>query len=433
MSHPHRPLHELEQIGPVITGGRLIYREQGWALSNAHGQIALIINAPGPQEPLRAGALARVEGRWDGQRLHVTRVITQSAQRDAREQPQAKLHTTVARAQLYHRVRRFFDQRGFLEVQTPCWVMEPGTDLHLDPFRSFYSPHPEPQRADADAQPITQGQIRLGYLQTSPEFAMKALLSEGYERIYQLTRAWRNGEITALHQPEFTILEWYRAWEPMELLMDEVEALTRQLLEGQALVGTGATPQSVDLSEPFTRMTMQELCMWSCGIDLLECLSFERLKEAMSEQLPELRIGRAQTWDELFFQLQISALDPFLEQLGAVFITHWPRPLAVLAQADEDDPRVAQRFELYIAGVELANGFYELTDPREQRGRFVDDLRERRARRLPDLPMPERFLEALERGIPPSSGVAMGVERLLMLRTGAATIQEVVHQGLKRT
>lgn len=433
MSHDHRPLHELEQIGLVVTGGRLGHEpEQGWVLSNAHGQIKLTLEALSPASPLHAGALARLEGRWDGQRLHVTRVLELSEQRDERAHPEAKLHTTVARAQLYHRVRRFFEQRGFLEVQTPCWVMEPGTDLHLDPFRSFYSPQPE-QLTSADEQaPVTQGQIRLGYLQTSPEFAMKALLSEGYERIYQLTRAWRNGEITPLHQPEFTILEWYRAWEPMSLLMDEVEALTRQLLEGQALVGCGDQPQSVDLSEPFTRMTMQELCMWSCGFDLLECLSFERLKEAMREQLPELRIERAQTWDELFFQLQISALDPFLEQLGAVFITHWPRPLAVLAKADEQDPRVAQRFELYIAGVELANGFYELTDPREQRGRFVDDLRERRARRLPDLPMPERFLAALERGVPPSSGVAMGVDRLLMLRTGAATIQEVVHQGLKR-
>lgn len=310
-----------------------------------------------------------------------------------------------------------------MEAHTPSLVPEPGTDLHLDPFRSFFLP----EASEQSTHNPTIKNVLAAYLQTSPELMMKRMLVEGHERIYQLTHAWRNGEVTDLHQPEFTILEWYRAWSSMDVIMDDVEQLVRQALDSQDVL----SDRGINLHLPFERITMQELVQRACGFDLLEHLNLPALKEACAKHLPHLNID-VEDWDELFFEMQIDRIDPYLEQMGAVFVTHWPRPLAVLARGDSQDPRVALRFELYLGGLELANGFDELTDPHEQRQRFTEDVRRRRALRLPDLPMPTRFLEALERGMPPSAGVAMGVDRLLMLACGAKTIGEVLPFGLLR-
>lgn len=314
------------------------------------------------------------------------------------------------RAEANKTIRAFFDRRDFLEVETPNWVGAPGTDVHLDPVRAIY-------------EDLHGGREVSGYLHTSPEFAMKRLLVEGLERIWQMCKVWRNGELTPLHNPEFTILEWYRAHEPVEAIIDDVEALARELLGG--------------FDEPFSRMTMQELVEEACGFDILEALEFDALLQICKteELLSPRSLERArehQQWDELFFELQVTYIDPLLAKQGAVFVTDWPAPLAVLARKSPDDARVAQRFELYIDGVELANGFQELTDPQEQRERFEEDLETRRERGLPEVPMPERFLEALERGMPASSGVAVGVDRLLMLSAGVADIREVAPFAMRR-
>jgi lysyl-tRNA synthetase class 2 len=324
------------------------------------------------------------------------------------------------RARANTTIRAFFDERDFLEVETPYWVAAPGTDVHLDPVRAVY----EDRHAGVCVD---------GYLHTSPEFAMKRLLVEGLERIWQLAKVWRNGEITPLHNPEFTLLEWYRAGEPVEAIMDDVEALTVALLGDQTSVA-GAT---ISLETPFERLTMQQVVEQACGFDLLDALEFGALYQ-ICEELELLttrsleRARQTKQWDELFFELQVTWVDPFLAERGAVFVTDWPAPLAVLAKKSSDDPRVAQRFELYVGGVELANGFQELTDPVEQRRRFEDDLKTRRVRCLPEMPMPERFLEALERGMPESSGVAVGVDRLLMLAAGVDHIREIAPFAMRR-
>ena len=328
------------------------------------------------------------------------------------------------RARANKTIRAFFDARDFLEVETPNWVAAPGTDVHLDPVRAIYEDlH--------DGQPVS------GYLHTSPEFAMKRLLVEGLERIWQMCKVWRNGEITPLHNPEFTILEWYRAGEPVETIMADVEALALELLGDEAVVAEDGQVRRVELGAPFKRLTMQQVVEEACGFDLLEALEFDALLRACetNELLSQRSLERArkhELWDELFFELQVSYLDPFLAEQGAVFVTDWPAPLAVLARKRPDDTRVAQRFELYIGGVELANGFQELTDPKEQRERFQQDLQTRRERGLPELPMPERFLESLERGMPPSSGVAVGVDRILMLAAGVSDIREVAPFAMRR-
>ncbi|MBA2662808.1 MAG: EF-P lysine aminoacylase GenX [Bradymonadaceae bacterium] len=417
----HTALHRLVSPGAVKTGGRLRHCAKGWTLTNAHASVALAATPGCALDGLRDDALVRLDAIWDGQILHVTTLELIHSPPFAASStlttpaPGALSHSEAARARaaLNTTARRFFAERDFLEVETPAWVESPGTDIYLNPFE-----------ADFNLDPGTAPPTLRGYLHTSPEFAMKRLLSEGFERIYQLTHVWRNGEVTALHNPEFTILEWYRAWQEVDEIIDDVEALVRRVLERSAHTLADA---------PFARRTMQEVFEAACGIDLLEALDFDTLHRAASARgLLSRRTHTSRRWDELFFELVVSHLDPYLATLGPIFVTDWPTELAVLARKNAHDPRTAERFELYIGGLELANGFGELTDPTEQRARFEADLIERQTLGLPTLPMPEKFLDALTHGMPPSAGVALGVDRLLMLATGAKTISEVAPFALER-
>src|SRR5690606_3037916 len=221
------------------------------------------------------------------------------------------------------------------------------------------------------------------------------------------TRVWRNGEVTDLHNPEFTILEWYRAWQNVEDIIQDVENITRIALHNSARPVSDA---------PFLRLTMREAVERSMHFDLYDALDFDSLHAIVrSKNLLGPRAGQTKRWDDLFFELVITYLDPYLAKIGPTFITEWPAELAVLARKKPDDPRVAERFELYIDGLELANGFGELTDPVEQTTRFQHDLVERKQLERESLPLPRGFLQALHTGMPPSAGVALGVDRLLML------------------
>jgi lysyl-tRNA synthetase class 2 len=329
------------------------------------------------------------------------------------------------RADANKTIRAFFDERDFLEVETPNWVAAPGTDVHLAPVQTSHE--------NLTSNAVYARRSAPGYLHTSPEFAMKRLLVDGLERIWQMCKVWRNGELTPLHNPEFTILEWYRAGEPVAAIMDDVEALALTLLGNRVQ----DHEFSVAIEAPFERVSMQQVVEQACGFDLLDALEFGSLYEvcqdnALLSNRSLERAAKIKQWDELFFELQVTYIDPYLAQKGAVFITDWPAPLAVLAKKNPGDERVAQRFELYIGGVELANGFQELTDPVEQRRRFEEDLKMRHERGLPELPMPERFLEALQRGMPESSGVAVGVDRFLMIMAGVDDIREVAPFAMRR-
>ena len=316
-----------------------------------------------------------------------------------------------ARADLNRTIRGFFERHDFVEVETPALVPAPGTDLYLDPV---------------EATLHTAAGSRRRWLHTSPEFAMKELLVEGLERIYQLCHVWRDGERTPQHNPEFTILEWYRADETYDAIMDDVEALVREILPDVCDVLIPGYEGRVEIAPKFPRRTMREVWLESCDVDPIatagdpEALGRMATERGMAPRRPFER------WDEWFFHIWFEGVEPWLRQQGAVFVTEWPSQLAVLAQRCAHDPRVAERFELYVGGVELANGFGELTDPVEQRERFALDNAEREATGKETLPMPERLLGALERGLPPSSGVALGVDRLLMLASGASRIAEVL-------
>lgn len=327
--------------------------------------------------------------------------------RPKRPQPAAPAAHHAARDAALRATRAFFHGEGFTEVTTPTLVAEPGTDVHLDPFVARFT------GMGAEHPPQTL------YLHTSPEFAMKALLAEGLERIVQVATVYRNGEWTGQHNPEFTMVEWYRAFADYRPIMDDVEHVVRAVTEavtgGTALTRRG---HSIDVSAPFERVTFRAAFLDACGLDVLVLSTADALRDAARDVgLPPLVPGG--TWEDLVHELLITHVEPRLGHTRPTFLIDYPRQLAVLSRAKDADPRVAERFELYIHGVELCNGFTELNDPDEQRARFQDDQHTRTRLGLPHMPLPSGLLAALEAGMPPSGGVALGFDRLLMLALGA--------------
>lgn len=308
------------------------------------------------------------------------------------------------RALIQRGVRAFFEARGYLEVETPYAVPTPGEEVHLRCFRT------ELERPD--------GERETRFLHTSPEFAMKRIVAESWLPVFQLARVWRNGERSALHEPEFTMLEWYRPGAGLSALMDETEALIRSVLP-PVLERGGRT---LRLDGPFERLTMSDAFSRYVGVDLMGI--GEDAAHLANAAGAELR--RGESWEDLFFRLLLERVEPFIGRERPTFLTHWPIAQAALSKPDQNDPRVALRFELYAAGIELANAFEELTDVQEQRTRFMAD----RARRLAvapdqDWPIDEAFLDALQR-LPSCSGIALGFDRLVMLGVGAPRLSDIM-------
>ncbi|CAN5921699.1 EF-P lysine aminoacylase EpmA [soil metagenome] len=296
-----------------------------------------------------------------------------------------------ARARIVREVRAFFESRGYLEVETPLAVPCPGLDLHLDAFEVI------PTGIVASGPPR--------FLSTSPEYQMKRLLADGHERIFQITRAFRAGEVGERHNPEFTILELYRANAGVEAIMRDTEQLVARITGGAVHVADRA----IDTRPPFARLTV--------------CEAYQRFAGLAAEETFRL----AAHDEDRFYRLLVDVVEPALAALDhALFLTEYPATQASLARKKPSDPRVAERFELYVAGVELCNGFGELTDPVEQRARFEHDRAERARLGKPAYPIDERFLEALERGMPPSGGNAIGLDRLVALATGSTSIHDVL-------
>ncbi len=310
-------------------------------------------------------------------------------------QPSANLAQLRERAVLLAEIRRFFAERGVLEVETPLLASAPVTDPHLDSFSVL----------------VEQGetQVRRFYLQTSPEFAMKRLLAAGVGPIYQLGKAFRAGEHGRKHNPEFTLLEWYRPGFDHHALMDEVEALL------QAVLGVG----------PGERLTYAELFGQRLGIDPHRASVVELAEVAAEQGLDAAGLAAADrnTWLELLLS---HLLEPSLGRGRPTFLFDFPVTQAALARIRPGDPPVGERFEVYVEGIELANGFHELQDADEQRRRFHADLAWRRAHGRPLVPLDERLLAALTAGLPACAGVALGVDRLALLRTGTQSLADVM-------
>lgn len=315
----------------------------------------------------------------------------------------ARLPFLRRRSRLTAATRAFFSARGYTEVETPYAVPAPGEEVHLRPFPTRHD------RPDGSSEPL--------WLHTSPEFAMKRLLVAGAGPIFQLARVWRNGEGSALHAPEFTMLEWYKPGSGMDTLIAETAEFLRTVLPPVVTCrGIGTNLSRIE------RMTVAEAFAHYADADLLGTL--EDAPALAASAGARLRDG--ETWEDLFFRLLLERVEPQLGRAHPTFLTHWPTPQAALARRDPTDPRVAERFELFVCGVELANAFVELTDPAEQRTRFEADRARRHALYGPDWPLDEDFLAALEHGMPAAAGIALGFDRLAMLAAGADRIAQVL-------
>ncbi len=329
----------------------------------------------------------------------------------------ARLPFLRARSRLAAAARAFLTARGYQEVETPALVPVPGMEVHLRAFRSAYVPH------------LGAGQGRVLWLRTSPELALKRLLVAGAGPVFELARVWRNGEAGARHSPEFTMLEWYRPGLGLDGLMEETEALVRALCP-PCVAHEGV---ETDLSLPFERLTMAEAFARHCnGLDILATVGPDGEGDAAALQAAAaragLRLDAALGWEDAFFALVLDHIEPRIGRGRATFLTHWPAPQAALARRDPSDPRAALRFELFVAGLELANAFDELTDAAEQRVRFTRDvaLRKELAGEEEGWEVDEDFLAALDHGMPATSGIALGFDRLVMLAAGAPRIEDAL-------
>lgn len=323
----------------------------------------------------------------------------------------ARLPFLDRRAALTAATRAFFTARGYREVETPCLVAAPGAEVHIRAFATRYDPH------------LGAGSSRPLWLRTSPELAIKKLLAGGAGPVFELARVWRNGEQSARHAPEFTMLEWYRPGLSFDALMDEAEAYLRAVCP-PVVEHDGVR---TDLALPFERLTMQAAFARHCnGLDILATEGdAARLHEAASAAGFPPRAH--ESWEDLFFRLLLERIEPAIGRTRATFLTHWPAPQAALARRDPADPRAALRFELFAAGLELANAFDELTDAEEQRARFREANEARRAiTHDHGWDIDEDFIAALSHGLPPTAGIALGFDRLAMLAAGAPRIEDVL-------
>jgi lysyl-tRNA synthetase class 2 len=307
--------------------------------------------------------------------------------------PSATLTALKQRAEVLGQIRRFFARRGVLEVETPCLSRAGTPDPNLHSFVVT-----ESSRAGADF-----------YLHTSPEFPMKRLLAAGSGPIFQLAKVFREGEQGCWHNPEFTLLEWYRPGFDHLRLMEEVEEFLVEVLG----------------SRPCQRLSYREAFQEYAGLD-----PHRATLAGLRAQVERLGLDFTGTGSEdegAYLDLILShRVAPRLGLDRPIFLHDFPPSQAALARIRDGDPPVAERFELFIQGVEIANGFHELTDPLEQRARFTAENAKRRARGLPCIPIDERFLDALAQGLPDCAGVALGFDRLLMAFLGASDIAEVL-------
>jgi len=316
----------------------------------------------------------------------------------------------AARGRIRDAARVWFRDQGFTEVECGALQVSPGNEAHLHAFAT--------KRIDEEEYELPL------YLHTSPEFACKKLLAAGETKIFDYARVYRNREAGPLHAPEFTMLEWYRAGEPYDAVMADCVELCRLALkesDGLSFKWRGA---SCDPKAEPERLTLVDAFARHAEIDLEATLS-KRDTLARACDAVGMRVGDDDTWSDLFSRILVERIEPRLGQGRLTLLCEYPAEEAALARPLERDPRFAERFELYACGVELANGFGELTDPAEQRRRFEAEMDVKEATYGERYPLDEDFLAALEH-MPQASGVAMGFDRLVMLATGARRISDVL-------
>lgn len=321
----------------------------------------------------------------------------------------------LGRNRIMARMRNFFADRNFIEVETSALQWSPGNETHLHAFETMAL--------------LPDGRQQRLYLHTSPEFACKKLLAAGERKIVSFAKVFRNRERGTLHHPEFTMVEWYRAGQNYETLMRdcaELIALSAETAETKAFNFRG---RSVDpFAEP-ERLSVAEACLRYAGIDILATIDRDGNTDcrplAASLRQANIRYAEDDTWSDMFSRIMVERIEPNLGKGRITILDEYPVHEAALARPTPRDRRVAERFELYACGVELANAFGELTDSDEQRRRFSLEMEEKQRIYGETYPIDEEFLSAI-RGMPEASGIALGFDRLAMLATGASRINQVI-------
>ena len=316
----------------------------------------------------------------------------------------------LARGRIKTAIRRWFEDQGFIEVETGCLQVSPGNEAHLHAFRT------ELIGTDLSRQPL--------YLHTSPEFACKKLLAAGETKIFTFAPVFRNRERGRIHAPEFTMLEWYRGGEPYQQLWDDCAALLKI-----AATETGRTTwdyrgSACNVTDACDAISLHQAFLQFVQIDL-RLIGDDTAAFAAAAAVAGVQTGVDDSWSDIFARILTERIEPGLGKLQPGLLIEYPTHEAALARPCPHDPRVAERFELYVAGVELANGFGELTDASEQRRRFEAEMVLKAERYGETYPIDEDFLTALAH-MPPASGCALGFDRLVMLATGAPRVDSVI-------
>ncbi len=385
-----RTLAALRAGTQVSVAGRVIARlGDGFMLQDDTGCVEVASATAAPM-----GAFVTALGTWDGARVSLSSidVVSAGGERFTRAESDwtylsgKRLANLRTRHAITRAARAFFDGEGLLEVDTPAIVPCPGLDVHLDAI-----------------EVLGMGAPR--WLHTSPEYQMKRLLVTGVPGVYQIGKAFRRGERGKLHEPEFMMLEWYRNFAGAQDMMRDTEELVAHV----ARLVTGSTrlpglKNPVQVQPPWERITVADAFARYASVDLDSVVHDE----------------------ERFYRILVEKIEPELGRDHPTFLTHYPARMASLSRVSAEDPRYAERFEAYLDGVELCNGFTELTDASEQRKRLQADQAARAKLGRSVYPVDERFIAALEDGIPPSGGNALGVDRLVMLTVGAKQIDEVL-------
>ncbi|MCX8008536.1 MAG: EF-P lysine aminoacylase EpmA [Patescibacteria group bacterium] len=313
------------------------------------------------------------------------------------------------RERIIKNVRSFFDNQNFHEVETPILVEHPPAESYIEIF--------ETALLDRNRNPYQ------AYLSTSPEVALKKLLVAGIGNCYAITKSFRNMETNSyLHNPEFTILEWYRVGANYKEIMNDCEELFFHLADFQKTIQYQG--MDIDISPPWERLTIKEAFRRWANVDFDLFLEEENAREIATKK--GYRVNEGNTWEELYNQIFLNEIEPHLGKKKPVILYEFPGAMGALARKKPDDPRYAERFEFYIAGLELGDCYSELTDPVEQEERFKNEIEEIQRRGRTVYEYDHDFIDALHEGLPECSGIAVGLDRVIMIFANVSTIQDTL-------
>lgn len=342
----------------------------------------------------------------------------------------SKLPNLKARNRVIYAARDFFNNQGFMEVETPALQISPGLEPHLKAFSTYLE---NPLKSGGDwGENADKSKESMMYLHTSPEFCMKKLLVAGLPKIFQMAKVFRNGEKSPTHHPEFTMLEWYRAGADYKVLMDDCEELFKAVANATEVKEFKYNGLTSSPFEKWERISVADAFEKYAGIDLFATIDYGEDENPNPNRFISesknigINANSGDSWDDVFFKVFLELIEPKLGIGSPTILYDYPVCMAALSRVKSDNSRIAERFEIYVCGMELANAFSELTDAKVQKERFEFDMDLKEKLYGERYPIDNDFIDALQYGMPESAGIALGIDRLVMLAVGADDIADVL-------